>query len=299
MPATTNVPPHVSDNDLSPADRPGGDVDLRTGWHSVLDLWWLVLLVVAATVALSLLNVSSSPTTFQGTATVYVGKPLSANGQPLGTITSESTTALEVAQGDEAVTKAADAAGTTAGKVRAGLSVQPVVSPIASKLQSPPTLLKVIVRASDRDVANKATAAIAAHLVEETNSYASEKIGALERRVEVYGTAEREQKVQRDKITRQLQGSPEGIEAAILSSLLSSLTIDQRINQSDLADAEEELAVAREIEQSKVVTDPKAVKVAGKDTRSSLVVAAFLGLALGIVAALVVGWLRRRRTATR
>lgn len=291
----TPVPPAQSSPSQAPL-RPDADseVDLRSGWAIVLRYWWLIPLGAALAVAAALASSSSAPTRYEANATVYIGQPVSPSGVLLNTVSAKASTAIELAQSDGAVQAAADVADQPAGEIRSGLSVTSVQSPIASKLLSPPTMIKVTVRNENQRAATAAAAEIAAFLIKETSAFSEAKSKALDRRVEAYRTAVEELTAQRANVIGRASGG--GTEGAIWATLLTTISTDLRLAQAELYNAESQQQLSTEIEQSKIVAQPSAHKLTTQSQRPAVVVALFVGAALGAVAALLLGWLRGRRS---
>jgi uncharacterized protein involved in exopolysaccharide biosynthesis len=62
---------------------------------------------------------------------------------------------------------------------------------------------------------------------------------------------------------------------------------EQRQVVSDLSNNQQLLALAQNVEQSKLITPARAVKTTARSRRNSVLVGALIGLLLGIIAALL------------
>lgn len=258
--------------------------------------WWIVLISVVVVGGLAALGSSSTQSLYSATSSVYLGQPVAANGSLLNTVSSKAATAIEVATGDDAVGKAADDAGTSTSKVRSGLSVIPVTPPLASKLPSPPALIKIRAQMEKRDQAQSVASSLATTLVNESNSFIDGKIARLEARVKDLEASEKELTAQRSAALNQA-GSASGADRAVWAALASGFSADIRSTRSELAAAESQLEVARELEMSKIVSKPRASKVTTSAGNSKLALGLLAGLVIGILIALLVDRAERRSRA--
>jgi uncharacterized protein involved in exopolysaccharide biosynthesis len=136
------------------------------------------------------------------------------------------------------------------------------------------------VQASTRRRAAAASNALANVVVDRLAPYADRKIKTLQDRI-----ASVQQEI--DAIRRGSSGS-DPTTRAVLAVQLGSLLDDQ-------LQAKQLLVQAQEIERPRVLTRAAAVQTTARSRRNSVVVAAFLGLVIGLIAALLWEPLARRR----
>jgi hypothetical protein len=138
------------------------------------------------------------------------------------------------------------------------------------------------VQASTRRRATAAANALARIVVDRLAPYADGKIKTLEQRIE-------NDQTQIDAI-RRASATGDSLGRAVLAIQVGSVLDDQ-------LQAKQLLIQAQQIERPKVLTRAAAAKTTARSRRNSVVVAAFLGLVLGLLAAL--GWepLTRRRSS--
>lgn len=297
MPVQTENPPRSTKSSSQPTDPRPGNVNLAGPWGSVRRLWWLVLVVAVAVTVIAVARAGSGPKLFRASTTLYVGQPISPTGVLMSTASAKAATAIEIAMGDESVVAAAKAANTSPAKIHSEIAAVVVSSPLASKLANPPALLRISVSLKDRTAANKAVEAIGNVVIKQTNSYASEKIDALNEDAELLRDSQKQAQEQFAMASKQVAAHPTGAEAAVWLSLLQTITIDRRQASTDLHQAENELRLAREIELTQVQSSPSATRSSTASKRPAVAFAVLLGLALGTVVAMVAGaFTDRRRT---
>lgn len=246
-------------------------------------LWWLIALGAVLGLVVGVVARGGDGTRYQASATVYLGQPVGQNGALLETISSKAATGIQLATGEEAVKKAAKAADVSSARIRRGLTVAAVSSPLASKLASPPSIMKVTVRDSDRGVAQAATVAISEHLLEESGEYAQQKMKDVESEIDSLEGVLASLTKQRSGALSSTAGTRDD---EILVTVLNSSIASTRVQ---LADARTQLTIARELEQSRIIDAPSASKVSTAERGSSLVVAALVGAIVGALIAFALG----------
>jgi hypothetical protein len=142
-------------------------------------------------------------------------------------------------------------------------------------------LVKITVQASTRRRAAAAANALAKVVVDRLSPYADQKIDTLKQRIA-------DDQTEIDSI-RHASTAGDPVSKAILGVQIGDVLDDQ-------LQAKQLLIQAQQIERPKVLTRAAAVKTTARSKRNSVVVAAFLGFVLGLIAALL--WeplLRARR----
>jgi len=76
-------------------------------------------------------------------------------------------------------------------------------------------------------------------------------------------------------------------EGSLLANQIGLAVQEQRQVVSDLSNNQQLLALAQNVEQSKLITPARATKTTARSRRNSVLVGALIGLLLGIVAALL------------
>jgi hypothetical protein len=197
--------------------------------------------------------------------------------------------------------KAEQEAGLRSGSLRAHVSVQPVAG-LASALgrvgQNP--IVNIVVDGKKRAKIALASDALANIVVDQvTAGYVKTKIKNLRTNIDAdkqelaiinQRLASLQKEVQSDR-------SLSTIERLILSNQIGLQVEEQRQVTSDLSNNQQLLALALNIERSRVLSPARATKTTARSRRNSVLVGALIGLLLGIIAALL--WEPAARVARR
>ncbi|MEZ5102627.1 MAG: Wzz/FepE/Etk N-terminal domain-containing protein [Thermoleophilia bacterium] len=277
------------------------EVDLGRVWRSLLTRWWLILAAIVVGVVVGYLVSLGSGNVFQAKATIYLGQPLSAAGSAqLQSYQNNPSTVNQLARDPGLVQEVAQQVDVLPGKLRAGISTKSVAGASTRTGQTP--LVEIIVRGSFRQKGADAANLIAQSVVAQVSSLSAAKIATLERLQESQqrSLASIEQTL---TAIQEAQADPSLSSTDKLVLSTQALTADSRRAQieDDLAQTEQNLNVAREVEAGKVLREAVSSKVAARSKTSGMVVGGIVGLVVGGILALawprLVGGLRRRRAA--
>jgi hypothetical protein len=278
---------------MSPDERaPAGfdpeaeqEVDFGRYWRLIGARWWVVAagLVLGAIVGYAVSLGGSE--TYRATATLYLGQPYSASGgTPLQTLQTNPSTVHAIATSAAVEDAVAAQCKTRASTFRGGISTQPISGSLSKNGQNP--LVELTVQSSKRKVAACAANGLVRAVLARISVYADQKIARLNSQVAVDDAS----------IAR--------IKAGLASTSLStSLRLLFQIQlgsiQSDRKGAAQLLLQATQVEAPKMVTPAAAERVTARSRRNSAVIAAVIGLILGVIATLMwdgvaAGFSRRR-----
>jgi hypothetical protein len=257
------------------------EVDLGRYARAVVTRWWLPLVGLVVGAILGYLISLGGSQVWKASAVVYLGTPYSYPGNtPLLSQQTNPTSAGAIAKSEEAIDAAATAAGLKRGQLRGRVSTQSVAGSAGTvggtRVQQNP-LVRITVQAPTPRKARIAANALGRVVVERLSPYAAQKIKLLQQRIA-------SDKQQVDAIRKASGGN------AALVVLLGQVLQDQLT-------AQQQLVQAQQIELPSVLTHGAAVKKTARSRRNDVVVAAFLGLLLGVVAALAWEPLVARRRA--
>jgi hypothetical protein len=260
------------------------EVDLGRYWSALVARWWLALLGLIVGAFIGYLISLGGKQVWKASANVYLG----ASYSPVGGVflqgpQANPSTAGTIAKAESSIEAAAARAGMRAGDLRGHVSTQTISTGVGTSVvrTTGNPLVKVTVQASTRRRAQVAANALAGIVVDRLAPYADRKIKSLQERVD-------EDQKQIDAIRGGFSGG-DSTARAVLAVQIGDLLDDQ-------LQAKQLLIQAQEIERPKILTRAAAVKTTARSRRNSVVVAAFLGLVLGVIAALL--WeplLRARR----
>jgi hypothetical protein len=246
------------------------EVDLGRYARAVVVRWWLPVagLVVGAIIGY-LISLGGSQV-WKASATVYVGTPYSYPGNtPLQSQQTNPTSVATIAKSEEAIDVAAAAARMTPAQLRGKISTKTVAGSAGTvggtRVQQNP-LVRITVQAPTPRKARIAVNSLARQVVERLSGYATQKIELLEQRIA-------SDKQQIDTIRRGASANP------ALAVVLGQVLQDQLT-------AQQQLVQAQQIELPSVLTHGAATKTTARSRRNDVVVAAFLGFVIGLIAAL-------------
>jgi hypothetical protein len=259
------------------------EVDLGRYWSAIVARWWLPLLGLVAGAFIGYLISLGGKEVWKASATVYLG----ASYSPVGGVflqgpQANPSTAGTIARAESSIETAAAQAGMRAGDLRGHVSTQTISTGSGSSVvrTTGNPLVRVTVQGSTRRRAQVAANALAKIVVDRLAPYADGKIKTLEQRIA-------NDQTEIDAI-RHASTSGDSLGKAVLAIQVGSVLDDQ-------LQAKQLLIQAQEIERPKVLTRAAAAQTTARSRRNSVVVAAFLGLVLGFLAALVWEPLTRRR----
>jgi uncharacterized protein involved in exopolysaccharide biosynthesis len=278
--------------------RPVPDVDgedeLELGryWNALLTRWWLPLAGLIAGIVLGYLLSLGGHQVFQAKSTIYLGQPLSPTG--VGQIQGLSTnpaTVKQVVLAPFYQHRAEQKAGLANGALRGHVSTQAVAGVAASlgRVGQNPLVNIVVTGKQPAKIARAADALAAIVVVQVSGGYVATKIKNFQTNI---GADKQELGIINQRLTSlqkevQSNTSLSTIERLILSNQIGLQVQEQRQVTADLTQNQQLLALAQNVEQSKVITPARAFKTTARSRRNSVLVGALIGLILGILAALL------------
>jgi hypothetical protein len=261
------------------------EIDLGRYGRAILARWWLAAAGFAIGAIIGYLIALGGTQLFKGSSTVYLGQPYSIIGGTLlqGPQTNPTTVSV-IIHSQQAIEGAARTAGMPASRLRGRITSKTVTTGAAAvggakNLANP--LVTISVEASSRRRARLATNSLANQVVMKLAPYTNAKIAGLKKRIAADDDAI-------DAARRQARGG--GQLGALLALQLYPIEQDQ-------ITAQQLLTQATQIERPAVLTRSAPVRVTARSRRNSLVVGGFLGLVLGLIAALLWDPIAARRRA--
>ena len=246
------------------------EIDVRRYWAAIAARWWLPVLGLIAGAAIAYAVSLGGSDVWRGTALVYLGQPVTPSGAQVQSLSTNPATAAEIAGSTAAQRRVERAVGLSRGELNGRVSVAAVKGNVSRTGQNP--LVRVRVEGDTRKAAPAATA-LAREVVKRVSGYADAKIAVLEEAIE-QGDAELA------RLDAQLDRAPSGPAAGFLILRRGEL-FDQLVTHK------ENLGLAQEIERARIVEEASPRKVTAQSRRNQVVVGAFLGLLLGLAAALL------------
>jgi uncharacterized protein involved in exopolysaccharide biosynthesis len=262
------------------------EVDLGRYGRTLAQRWWLPVLGLVVGAIVGYLLSLGGGTVYRAQALVYLGQPLGIlGGNQVQSLNTNPTTARAILKSESVVQKVASDVGLPPGKLRAGISANPVQGSNAKLGQTP--LVQVGVKASKPAKAREAANELSRILVDRLKAgYIAQKIVTFQQQVETN------------------QRSLDVVNTALTAKNVSStdkLILQLRATQleSDLIQAKQLLSLAKNVESPRVISRAAASKTTARSHRNSTVVGALIGLILGGIAALLWDPVVERRRARR
>jgi hypothetical protein len=252
------------------------EVDLGRYWSAVVARWWLLLVGLIAGAAIGYVISLGGTQKFKASATIYLGTPYSIIGNiQLSSPQTNPSTVNALIHSEEFIDTAAAAAGTSPASIRGGISSKAISTSTgltAAQRASANPLIRISVTASTRRRATRAANSLARQVVARLAPLARQKIGLLKSRIAADAK-------QLDTIRRVTAGSGDATVKAVLGIQLTDVLQDQ-------LQAEQLLAQAQQVEKPALFARAAAVRTTARSRRNSTVVGGFIGLILGLIAAL-------------
>jgi len=263
------------------------EIDLRRYVSMLVLRWWLPAAGLVGGVVIGFLISLGGKQVYTARTTVYLGQPLSPTGsvQIQGPATNPSIVGT-IIHSRGALVAAARQAGMPVGKLSGHVSSQPISGFLAKLGQTPLVQIRVT-GSSPRKIALAANA-LARIVIKDTSHYVATKITTFKAQVDSYSKT----LSTIDKTIAQLTKATgsSGLSTSdklVVSIELSSLTLQRSQVVDQQTTARQLLSVAQGVENGQVINRAVASKTTARSRRNTVIVAALLGLLLGIFAALL------------
>jgi hypothetical protein len=265
------------------------DVDLHRHWDTITTHWWLLVAGLVAGIIVGYLISLGGAQVYRAKATVYLGQPLSQGGVQVQSQATNPSTVRQLVTAESTIQAVAKKVGMRPGQLRGHISTQAVTGNISRLGQNP--LVAINVTGHERRKVARAANSLASTVVNSRAlaGYAKTKIQNLQLLVDQEKTAlaalSRNLKAQQAAL-----GKASGLSTAeqlIALGQLNGLLQQQLTTTDQLTTNQQQLALARDVEAPQITTFAAATKTTARSRRNTVIVAALIGLLLGIVAALV------------
>jgi uncharacterized protein involved in exopolysaccharide biosynthesis len=251
------------------------EVDFARYGRMLARRWWLVAIGLVAGAVIGFLISLGGTKLYSATATIYVGQPYNGT-TPISTIQSNPSVIGQIANAQAIDQKVATECKTAIKSFRKGISVQKIAtaSTVTKALAAINPLVSLTVQAPKGKVAACAANALADAAVAGVATYPEAKINNLEARITGDNNAIR-------AINAQLADpSVSDAQKSILYPKLNTA-------QTDLSTSGLALIVAKTVEMPRVTIRAGARQVSAQSPRNTVIIAALIGLILGVLGALL------------
>ena len=283
------------------------EVDLRSGWARITARWWLPVGGLFLGAILGVLVSIGSGDVFKAEALIYLGQPFTpGGGGQIQNLQTNPKTVSEIIRSEAATRAAAAAAGMSPAGLRGNVTSTPVVQAGQVARNFTP-LVQIAVRAPTRVKSEKAADSYANTVTTEVVPYVDRKILLLKRQIANNESQLQDIGARIDSALAQQQAANADPTLSLAEKLLVSTNSNATVNAAesrrgstvaDLNGARQLLALAENVELSRVVQPAVAVRASATSRRNAAAIGGLAGLVLGAIAALIADpWLRRRSTA--
>lgn len=259
--------------------------------------WWLLVIGAMLGALIGFLVSLSDGKIYKATAQVYLGQPLAPDSAaPVSTPPTTLGLVQAYVLSEEAIQRAAEVAGLRPGKLRDRVTARPIPGASNTKQATPAPLLSITVTGASRQKTAAAANALARQAIGRVGAYTQTKIETLNqqldyinRQIEIVNNRLAGFRAQQEELVGNRALSPTERLVA-----LTSLNSEVELAENRLATLEinrfntrRAISLANDIEASKITASAVAVRTEPTSKRTSVIVGAFIGFLLGIVAALV------------
>jgi subunit length determinant Wzz-like protein len=258
------------------------EVDFARYGRMLARRWWLVAVGVVAGAVIGYLVSLGGTKLYSATATIYLGQPYNPGGtNPVLTLQTNPSAVGQIANAQAIDEKVAAQCSTAKDKVtvesfRKGISVQKVASSAPAKglaAQVTP-LVTLTVQASKKKVAVCAANGLARASVAAIGTYPQAKIKNYKKRIAIDNEA--------------IQQLNAGLaNSGVDPTVKVNLQLNLKSYQQDLSTYQGLLPLAKLVESPKVTIPAAAHQVSAQSPRNTVLIAAIIGLILGVIGALL------------
>ena len=273
------------------------EVDFGRYAQTIAARWWLLVVGAVLGALIGFLVSLSDGKIYKATAQVYLGQPLAPDSA--AAVTTPPTTVglvLAFVESEEAVDAAASAVGLRPSKLRENITARVIPGASTTRQAFPAPLVSIQVTGSNRAKTAAAANNLAQQAVDEVGGYTNTKIETLEQQLSYIDT-------QLALVNRRIEGARAAQEEIASDKSLTSIeklvaltNLNSEISLAEQRQVTLELnrfntrrgvSLAKDIEQSRVTASAVAVRTEPTSRRTSVLVGAFIGFLLGIVATLL------------
>jgi hypothetical protein len=299
---------------VTPPVQPAGEVRVTDYARRAAKRWYVIVFAVVAAVLLVFLHgVSAATKQSSASASVYLGQPFGPGGSSVlaGTPLSNPTISITYVTAPKQINTAAKAAGINPRLLRshvsvlasggAGAGAKPVTG------GGPPTITITVEGPWTKHEVQTATNSLANSLIAFANRYTTLKAKLIAHRIaieqaQIKTFTEAERQAQKNIATIDNSSAPPLAKVAAESPFVSNLetaaaqigSLTEGLTNDQLA-----LVAAHDIESASFISRATGHGVSAATRRHSLIIAAIIGLIVGIGLALAWEALRRRPRAER
>jgi uncharacterized protein involved in exopolysaccharide biosynthesis len=272
------------------------EVDLGRYLDALVERWWLPALGLLLGIALGYLVSVSSEEVWRAQATVYVGAPYANNAPITNSLATNQSTITRVVKSEETIQEVARESGMSPRDLRDGISTQRLPSGLGRLV--PSQLYVIAVTGDERGPTQDAARLLADRVVDGVGGFARSKISSFRAQLDSLDSQLEAVRRQVTESQNQLgRGGLSGVERLVAINTLQLAEQRRGAIEQDRTETVQLLALAEQVELPRPLDRAVAVKTTARSTRNTVAIACFLGLLLGIFAALLWEPVTRRRSS--
>jgi capsular polysaccharide biosynthesis protein len=266
------------------------EVDFGRYARAVAARWWLPVAGLIAGVVVGYLVSFGGKDVYEARTTIYLGQPLSASGTQIQGPSTNPAAVRQVVFSRWAQHRAEVSAGLRNGALTGHVSTQAVAgaAPALGRVGQTPDVLIIVTGSQPLRIAAAADALATIATQQVSGGYVATKIAFLKRQVAAQNAALKS--IDRTIAILRAGAGGSGLsltDRLIVASQLNGQTLQRSQVVDQLATYQNQLALAQTVEQSKILVPARAVKTTARSRRNTIIVAAVIGLLLGLLAALL------------
>jgi hypothetical protein len=227
---------------------------------------------------------------YRAEATLSLGQPFTPTGSaPVQSLATNPTSVAQLARSEEALAVASRASGMRIGELRGNISTSTVSGVNRRTTPGVNPLVELSVQGERRLEVQRAARALANYVVREVSAYVSVKIRSLNEELQALENAESslEERLNAQREALRAASNRDPFERLVLISQQDNTEQRLAVVTQDRLETRGLLALAENVEQATIATDPIATETSARSTRNSIVVGGLIGLLLGALAALL------------
>jgi len=278
------------------------EVDLGRYWSTIVARWWLPLLGLVGGAAIGYLLALGGGGVYLAKVTAYLGQPFSPTAsQAIQTPNTNPRTVNILIHSDAAVSRAASQCGLRPGQIRGGISSSAGGGAALGTAAKGTTAQYVTlsVRGHAGRKTRCAADSIVSFLVSNVSGYVDTKIAGFNRQLSGINDDLKANEVRAAALNQALKAGSglSAIDKLVLVSQISNAEDRRAQLLTQQTSTSQLLALAKNVEMPRLIGHATVAKTTARSKRNSAVVGGFLGLLLGLLAALL--WDRFAPTVAR
>lgn len=264
-------------------------VDLAAWVRAVRQRWWIVACGVIAGALVGVGFSFKGGSIFRASAVVALGQPTAPGGAVLQGFGENPLALAQIAASASVRDEVARIAHTATAALRGNVSVVPVGTTTTASGRATP-LISVTVQGAAPAATAAAANALASILAARTTApYVEMTIATLGRLLSTTDAQLATIAKRIDALNEQLGARLNALDKLVVVSEIDNAEQRQGSLDDQEATTQQQLAFARNIESTKLITRASATKSTGRSRSTSLVIGALIGLILAGIAAIVAG----------